>query len=148
MVLARAAIAAVAIAIRSTARELLVTAKFSLRPIATGTIAIARRPGAIGPVATRTVAVFAKTFAARRIGSLLAATFSRGIRLPVAKFPVGRTSSRACIVAIPRVALAIPARRTVVAIEIRPIAARRVRALFATAIFARLERALFTIATA
>ena len=112
------------------ARELLVTAKFSLGPITTGTIAIARRPGAEGPIAARTVAVFAKTFAARRIGPLLAATFSRGIGLPVAKFPVGRTSSRACIVAI-------TARRTVVAIEIRTVAARLERTLLAAAIIAR-----------
>ena len=84
-----------------TARELLVTAKFSLRPIATGTIAIARRPGAERPIATRTVAVFSKTFAARRIGPLLATAFSRGIGLLVAKFPVGKTSRRTRIVAIP-----------------------------------------------
>ena len=74
-----------------TARELLVTAKFSLRPIATGAIAITRRPGAKRPIATRTVAVLAKAFATRRIGPLLAATFARGIGLPVAKLPVGRT---------------------------------------------------------
>ena len=113
-----------------TARELLVAAKFSLRPITTGTIAIARRPGAKGPIATRTVAVFAKTFATRRIGPLLAATFARGIGLLVAKFPVGKTSSRARIVAI-------TARRTVVAIEIRTVAARLERALLAATIIAR-----------
>ena len=87
-------------AIGRTARELLVAAEFSLGPIATGTIAIARRPGAERPIATRTVAVFAKTFAARRIGPLLAATFARGIGLLVAKFPVGRTPRRTGIVAI------------------------------------------------
>ena len=97
---ARAPIVAVALAIRSATRELLVAAKFSLRPITTGTVAIARRSGAIGPIATRTIAVFAKTFATRRIGPLLAATLPRRIGLPVAKFPVGETSSRTGVVAI------------------------------------------------
>src|SRR5205823_2840176 len=69
---------------------------------------IARRAGAEGPIAPWTVAVLAKTFAARRIGPLLATAFSRGIGLLVAKFPIGETSRRTRIVAIPRVALAIP----------------------------------------
>jgi hypothetical protein len=145
--------------IRRAAREFLVAAKLSLRPITTGaititrrpgikgpiaagTIAIARRPGTERPIATRTVAVFTKTFAARCVGPLLAAAFSWGIGLLVAKFPVGRTSSRTGIVAI-------TARRAVVAIEIRTITARFERALVATAtIFTRLERTLFTIVTA
>ena len=135
-------------AIGRTAREFLVAAKFSLRPIATGAIAIARRPGAEGPIALRPVAVLAKTFAARRVGPLLAAAFARGIGLLVAEFPVGETRGRTGIVAIARVALAIPARRTVVAIEIRTVTARRVRALLAATIFARLERTLFAIAAA
>ena len=110
-----------------TAREFLVPAKFSLRPVATGAIAIARRPGTEGPIATRTVAVFTKTFATRRIGPLLAAAFSRGIGLLVAKFAIGKTSSRACVVAI-------TARRPVVAIKIRPVAARLERTRLATII--------------
>jgi hypothetical protein len=118
-VLARTTVAAVAPAIRRAARELLVTAKFSLRPIA-----------------TRTVAVFTKTFATRRIGPLLATAFSRGIGLPVAKFPIGKTSGRAGIVAIPEVALAIPARGAVVSTKIRPVAAWLERTLLA-AIIAR-----------
>ena len=92
------------------ARKLLVTAKFSFRPITTGTISVARWPGTEGAIATRTVTVFTKTFAARRIGPLLAAAFSRSIRLLVAKFPLGKTSGWPSIVAI-------TARRTVVAIE-------------------------------
>src|SRR5437868_6865847 len=129
-IFSRPPVAAVALAIRSAARKLLVAAKFSLRPIATRTIAIARRPGAIGPIAPRTITVFATAFTARRIGPLLATTFSRGIRLPLAKFPVGKAASRTRIVAI-------TAWRTVVAIEIRPIAARLERTLLAAAIIAR-----------
>src|SRR5438093_3333869 len=110
-----------------TARKLLVTAKFSLRPVATGAIAIARRPGTEGPIATRTVAVFTKTFATRHIAPLLAAAFSRGIGLLVAKFAIGKTSSRAWVVAI-------TARRPVVAIKIRPVAARLERTRLATII--------------
>jgi hypothetical protein len=137
--------------IRRAARELLVAAEFSLGPIRTGTIAIARRPGAIGPIATRTVAVLAKTFATRCVGSLLAAAFARGIWLPVAELSIGRTPGRTRIVAIPRAALAIPIppRRTVVAVETGTIAARLERALLTTAtIFTRLERAPFAIVTA
>jgi hypothetical protein len=134
--------------IRRAARELLVAAEFSLGPIRTGTIAIARRPGAIGPIATRTVAVLAKTFATRCVGSLLAAAFARGIWLPVAELSIGRTPGRTRIVAIPRAALAIPIppRRTVVAVETGTIAARLERALLTTAtIFTRLERTPLTI---
>src|SRR5207302_1811219 len=40
-------------AVGRAARELLVSAKFSLGPVATGAIAITRRPGAEGPIATR-----------------------------------------------------------------------------------------------
>ena len=97
--------------------------------------------GALRAIALRTVAVLAKTFAARRVGPLLAITFARRVRLFVAKLPVGEAPGRARIVAI-------TARRTVVAIEIRAVAARRERALFAATIFARLERALCTVVTA
>jgi len=150
-ILAWTAIAAVALAIRSApGGKFPLTAEFSLRPVATGAIAIARWPGAERPIATRTVAVLAKACATRRIRPLLAATLARGIRLAVAKLPVGRTSRRARIVAIPRAALAIPVPPwwTVVAIEIRAIAARRVRALVAATIFTRLEGTPFAVVTA
>ena len=72
----------------------------NLRAIA-GTIAVARRSRAIRPVATRTVAVLAETFAARRVGALLAAAVPRRIGPLVAELLLGEASGRARIVAIP-----------------------------------------------
>ena len=65
-----------------------------------GPVAVARRPRGVRAVASRPVAVLAKTFAARRIGPLLAAAFTRRIGLPVAEFPVLETRGRAGIAAV------------------------------------------------
>ncbi len=64
-----------------------------------GTIAIARRPRAVRAVCSRTVTVVAETFAARCVGSLLAA-LPRRIRLLVAEFPVLEARCRTSIAAI------------------------------------------------
>ena len=133
-ILARAAIG------RAT-REFLVAAEFSLgdRP---GTIAIARRPRAVRAIAARPVAVFAKTFAARRVGPLLAVAFPRRIGFLVAEFPVGerpagRASSRSARAAYGRRDYSSGGRRAACT-----GASRR------RTILARLERTLFTIVTA
>ena len=75
-------------AIGRTSRKLLVTAKFSLRPIATGAVAIAGWPGTKGPIAARAVAVLAKAFAARSVRPLLAVAFARGIGSLITELPV------------------------------------------------------------
>src|SRR5258708_35100244 len=125
-ILAGATITRVALAIpgRAARGKLLVTAEFSLRPIA-----VARRPRAVRPIAARTIAVFSKTFATRRVGPL------------VAELLFAKACGRTRIVAV-------AARRTVVAVEVRAVAARRVRALVGATILARFERTLFTVATA
>ena len=55
---------------------------------------------AVRTIALRPVAVFAKTFAARRVGPLLATAIARGIGLLVAEFPVGKSRRRAGIAAL------------------------------------------------
>src|SRR5450631_2232438 len=119
-ILAWAAVAA----IRRTARKFLVAAEFSL---ALRTIAIARRPRTERAVSSRPVAIFPKTFAARRRGSLVAATVPWRIRLLVGEFPVGELPGRT----------RAGARGAVVLTRIRAIAARGIGTLLAATILAR-----------
>ena len=112
----------------ATGGELLGAAKFSL-----GTIAVARRPRTVRAIAARPVAVLAETFAARGIGPLFTVAVARRVRLFIAEFSVGRSRGRAGVVAV-------------ATIEVRPVAARRVRALVAATVFARLERTLLAVA--
>src|ERR1019366_7173480 len=84
-------------AIRRTAGKFLVAAKFPVGPIAAGKVAIPRRPRAVGAIPLRPV--LAKTFTAWRVGSLLATTITRGIRLFVTELLVGETRGRAGIAA-------------------------------------------------
>jgi hypothetical protein len=97
---------------------------FSARPVA---IPRSRIERAIAPWP---VAVLAETFATRRIRSLLA-TLSWCVRLFVAEFPVLEARGWT--------------RVAVVAVTIRSIPARRVRALVATTVFTRPERTFFTV---
>ncbi len=76
-----------------------------------------------------------------RVGALLATILARGKGPLVAEFLFAETRCGPGIVAV-------AARRTVVAIEVRAVATRRIRALVAATVFARFERTLFTVATA
>ena len=99
------AIPGVALAIPRAAGEFPVAVKFSLGPIAAGTISVTRRPRTIRPVAARTVSILAETFTARRVWALLAAAVPRRIGPLVTELLLREASGRARIVAIPRVAL-------------------------------------------
>ena len=124
-ILARASVTRVALAIPGrAAREFLVAAEFSIGAVATRPVAIARRPRTIGAISTGPVTVLAKALTARGVGPLLTSTLTRRIRPLVAEFLVGE----AC-------------RRT-------RIAARRVRALFSTAIVTGGVGTLFAAAAA
>ncbi len=84
--LARATITAV----RRTSREFLVAAKFPLGTITARTIAVARRPRAVGTIALRSVAILAESLAARRVRALLATALAGGIGTLVAEFLLGK----------------------------------------------------------
>jgi hypothetical protein len=123
--LPRFLIATVVTTIRATAEILArTTRKFPF--------AIARRAITVRPIAARTVTVLAEAFTARRVRPLLTAAVPRRIGPLVAEFLLGKTGGRTGIATF-----AVAARRAVVAIVIRAIAARRIRTLLATAIIAR-----------
>jgi hypothetical protein len=131
------AIRAIAEILSPATGKLLVAVEFSLgtpgeRPIAAGTVAIPG-PRAERPIAARTITVLAEALATWRVGPLLA-ILARCVRFlvaefPFAKFPVLETRSR-----------------TRVTITVWTVAARRIGALVAAAIFSWPERTLLALA--
>jgi hypothetical protein len=129
IILARATIPSVALAIRGTASELLVAAEFSFWPIATRTITVTWRSRTKGTSPTRAIAVLTKTFTTRRIRPL------------VAKFLLGKARRRTGVSAV---TVAIPARGAIITIKVRAISTRLERTLLAISILARAKIFPFT----
>ena len=126
-----ATIPAVALAIRRASREFLVAAELSLRPIATS-----RRTVAKCPLAPWPLTALAKTFAAWRVGALFTITVPRCVGLLIAELPVGKSRCRAGVVATgARRARGIRTLFTaaIVAVKLRPVAARLVGAFLSVA---------------